>query len=171
MIRPNKLDIPVYFLTWTTYGTWLPGDERGWVNAATVNSGTSINKPNHLRLKHSRERLREEPIVLSNDCRSVVEKTIHEVCNYRKWRLLAVNVRSNHVHVVLIAPDTTPERVMNTFKSWASRRLNEAFPQLARQYWWTRHGSTRWINHEDDANAAVHYVTHQQDGDRFANID
>ena len=19
------------FLTWTTYGTWLPGDERGWV--------------------------------------------------------------------------------------------------------------------------------------------
>jgi hypothetical protein len=19
-----------YFLTWTTYGTWLPGDERGW---------------------------------------------------------------------------------------------------------------------------------------------
>jgi len=20
-----------YFLTWTTYGTWLPGDERGWV--------------------------------------------------------------------------------------------------------------------------------------------
>jgi hypothetical protein len=20
-----------YFLTWPTYGTWLPGDERGWV--------------------------------------------------------------------------------------------------------------------------------------------
>ena len=19
-----------YFLTWPTYGTWLPGDERGW---------------------------------------------------------------------------------------------------------------------------------------------
>ena len=19
-----------YFITWTTYGTWLPGDERGW---------------------------------------------------------------------------------------------------------------------------------------------
>lgn len=19
------------FLTWTTYGSWLPGDERGWV--------------------------------------------------------------------------------------------------------------------------------------------
>ena len=20
-----------YFLTWVTYGTWLPGDSRGWV--------------------------------------------------------------------------------------------------------------------------------------------
>ena len=20
-----------FFLTWPTYGTWLPGDERGWV--------------------------------------------------------------------------------------------------------------------------------------------
>lgn len=26
-------DDPIaYFLTWVTYGTWLPGDERGWVD-------------------------------------------------------------------------------------------------------------------------------------------
>ena len=26
------MDEPLaYFLTWTTYGTWLPGDGRGWV--------------------------------------------------------------------------------------------------------------------------------------------
>ena len=25
------MDDPLaFFLTWTTYGTWLPGDERGW---------------------------------------------------------------------------------------------------------------------------------------------
>jgi hypothetical protein len=23
-----------YFLAWSTYGTWLPGDERGWVEYA-----------------------------------------------------------------------------------------------------------------------------------------
>jgi hypothetical protein len=27
-----------YFPTWTTYGAWLPGDERGWVE-----------KPGHFR--------------------------------------------------------------------------------------------------------------------------
>ena len=25
-----------YFLTWTTYGTWLPGDERGWIEAGKL---------------------------------------------------------------------------------------------------------------------------------------
>ena len=23
-------DYKTYFITWTTYGTWLPGDARGW---------------------------------------------------------------------------------------------------------------------------------------------
>ena len=23
-----------YFLTWSTYGTWLPGDARGWIEYA-----------------------------------------------------------------------------------------------------------------------------------------
>ena len=32
--RPNEAPMPeplAYFLTWATYGTWLPGDERGWI--------------------------------------------------------------------------------------------------------------------------------------------
>src|SRR5260370_32962952 len=32
--RPHEPPMPdalAYFLTWPTYGTWLPGDERGWV--------------------------------------------------------------------------------------------------------------------------------------------
>ncbi len=34
MSRPNEPTMPdplAYYLTWPTYGTWLPGDERGWV--------------------------------------------------------------------------------------------------------------------------------------------
>jgi hypothetical protein len=37
-----QLHHPAYFLTSHTYGSWLPGDERGWVEAgATVNSPDS----------------------------------------------------------------------------------------------------------------------------------
>ena len=29
--REFNTDEPIaYFITWTSYGTWLPGDERGW---------------------------------------------------------------------------------------------------------------------------------------------
>ena len=33
-VRPNEAPQPepiAYLITWTTYGTWLSGDERGWV--------------------------------------------------------------------------------------------------------------------------------------------
>src|ERR1700747_2517170 len=30
-LEPPMPEPLAYFLTWTTYGTWLPGDERGWV--------------------------------------------------------------------------------------------------------------------------------------------
>ncbi len=31
MNRPSQPEPLAYFLTWPTYGTLLPGDERGWV--------------------------------------------------------------------------------------------------------------------------------------------
>src|SRR5262249_3307643 len=30
------MSVLAYFLTWTTYGTWLPGDARGWVQVPGV---------------------------------------------------------------------------------------------------------------------------------------
>ena len=48
---PELNFIPVdryWFLTWTTYGTWLPGDERGFVGVAPNQFGRMImhNQPN-----------------------------------------------------------------------------------------------------------------------------
>ena len=34
-----------YFLTWPTYGTWLPGDERGWVEYQGLR--TTFSGPTH----------------------------------------------------------------------------------------------------------------------------
>lgn len=106
-----------------------------------------------------------DSVILDRVARDLVEQTIGDVCAHSDWRLLAVNARSNHVHVVVCAEQHTPERVMNAFKSWCSRRLNELRGTDNR--WWSRHGSTRWLNREEDVHAVIHYVTHQQDGDRF----
>ena len=42
---------------------------------------------------------------------------------HRGWSLLAIHVRSSHVHAVVEA-EVPPERVMSDFKAHASRRLN-----------------------------------------------
>ena len=67
-----------------------------------------------------------------------------EVCRYRRWTLLAAHVRTEHVHVVVQA-EATPERVLNDFKVYASRRLSEAGFENSERKRWTRHGSTRYL--------------------------
>ena len=98
-------------------------------------------------------------MVLDHEQRGVVEVAIREHCEFRGWQLHAVNARSNHVHVVVTA-DAAPEQVMNQFKAWGSRRLNELGGK--RERWWTKHGSTKWINDEAYLGNAVTYVMERQ---------
>jgi len=93
--------------------------------------------------------------------RAVVERTVREVCHHRHWALLAVSVRTNHVHAVVRA-DAAPERVMNDLKSYATRRLVEAGLLRRGDKVWTRHGSTRWLDDERSVEAARRYVDEGQ---------
>ena len=82
-------------------------------------------------------------------------------CAHRDWNLLAAHVRSNHVHVVVEA-EIRPERIMNEFKSYASRELNRlGIDELDRKRW-SRHGSTRWLWTDDDVKQALQYVVDEQ---------
>ena len=110
-----------YLLTWTTYGSWLPGDKCGW-----------IQKPGEWRAPDAREeshnlmRMTEPELVLSLEERDIVEKTIAEHCRFRGWWLHAVSCRSQHVHVVVTAPERAPEEVLNQLKAWCTRRAKGA---------------------------------------------
>ena len=148
-----------YFLTWTTYGTWLPGDDRGWVK-----EGQGFQLPNW-RIEHeARRKLSESPCVLDEQERRLVEDTIRCHCEFRKWSLHAVNCRTNHVHVVVSAA-TSAGAVMSQLKAWCTRRLNEhrkAKSDVCRENWWTEGGSKRFLNDETSLEAAVVYVAEGQ---------
>jgi REP element-mobilizing transposase RayT len=90
-----------------------------------------------------------------------VTTTVGEVCDHRGWPLLAVNARTNHVHVV-VSSSSTPEQVMVTLKAWCTRRLREAalVTEVARV--WSRHGSTRYLWTEAHVQGAVTYVLEGQ---------
>src|SRR5580704_16263495 len=87
-----------YLLTWTTYGTWLPGDKRG-----SFADGKGLQAPNSIRELEAAARMTEDACILDPQQRTLVEQTIADHCRIRGWQLHAVNCRSNHVHVVVTA--------------------------------------------------------------------
>ena len=101
-----------YFLTWTMYGSWLPGDERGWV----AKPGEFLPPDAHLE-QASRSLMTEPQLILDSTQRELVENTIADHCRHRGWHLHAVACRTNHVHVVVTAPGRNPEDVMDQFKA------------------------------------------------------
>ena len=146
-----------YFLTWATYGTWLPGDSRGWVEHR---AGLQLSDP--VRELESAARMSETACRLSDQQRSAVEKQIADTCSFRGWYLAAANCRTNHVHVVVSAPGTHPKKVRTDLKAWATRCLKKQF-NSKRASWWAERGSVRWLWDEASLNAAIRYVIEGQD--------
>jgi REP element-mobilizing transposase RayT len=153
-----------YFITFHTYGTWLHGADRGSVDRQHSVPGTPLVTPFEPRRRRETESLQSDPVTLAHPARCVVERTIIEVAVHRGWTIHTLAIRSNHVHVVLSAPDT-PERVMNSVKSWSTRRLVEAGLMEAGQRVWARHGSTRYLWKPGDLRAACRYVSEGQGGE------
>ncbi len=60
-----------YFLTWRTYGSWLPGDKRGWFK-----NRQGFRKPNPALETRALLACRETPVVLDAQQRDVVENTV-----------------------------------------------------------------------------------------------
>src|SRR5689334_19582045 len=100
-----------YFLTFTTYGTWLHGRDSGSVDSEHNAPGTPFLPSDPQREAFQRRALRQPPYVLDEARRAVVLRTIREVARHRRWKVWAVHVRTAHVHVVVTAGDR-PEKVM-----------------------------------------------------------
>ncbi len=88
-----------YFVTWTTYGTWLPGDERGWCKRGS----RVVEAPDSALQDAANHAMAEETVILTQAQRDLADAVIVKHCAIREWVLHARNVRSNHVHVVVSA--------------------------------------------------------------------
>ncbi len=115
------------------------------------------------RETNARIRLDKYPFELSSEARTIVDQTIRDHCKIRQWTLIALNVRTNHVHVVVDCKESaSPEKAMSEFKSWSTRRLREAELIDSSVRPWTSHGSTRWINSRFSLAKAMKYVNEMQ---------
>lgn len=120
-----------WFLTWRTYGTWLPGDE-GFVGyyrvpvgprridnvIGEVATGVKPALANYARLQ-----LVAGPVFLTRPQAEVVLAQLHETAAYRRWTLDAVAILPNHVHLVLgVVGDPTPTSLLRDSRAIAAAR-------------------------------------------------
>lgn len=160
-------DFPLaYLISIRCYGTWLPGDERGWVDPDHNDFGTPYRPPQRGLAQSTVKNLTQDPYSLDAQRRSLVLDAIIKVCEHREYTLEAAHVLDNHLHTVVRAK-VKPEPIMNAFKSYASRALNESNLDTDDRKRWSRHGSTRWLWKIEEVERAIQYTLDEQ-GQRMA---
>jgi REP element-mobilizing transposase RayT len=102
------------------------------------------------------------PVTLTEQQRNMIESAMREACTFRQWFLYEINVRTNHVHVVVTA-DEPPKTIIEKLKTRATMALRSQSRdrKTANQPLWTRGGSGRYLWNDDAVQAACKYVREQ----------
>ncbi len=162
-----------WHLTWTTYGQWLPGDERGSVTRIRLPNhdhrieedqlGTPRTPPIRGLTEAARKALVGPPVLLTELQGKDLLLQFHETCVHRKWLLVATAIMANHIHSLIGVPgDPDPEDLLRDFKAWGSRRLNKTYTKPASGTWWTESGSKRKKSDLPAILNAIDYIERQE---------
>ena len=161
-----------WLITWCTYGSWLPGNVRGFVGPIRHDSGQQVvhnipGTPYDADMpaleRYARSLLKCVPIRLVIDQAESLFAQFEETAQYRSWELLAVGILANHLHIVVGVPgDPDPSDILRDFKSYGSRALNRGWNKPASGTWWAESGSKRKLPDEDAVLAAIRYVIEQE---------
>lgn len=164
----NSNDAATLFITWTTYGSWLPGDSRGWMKWQK-----GEQQPQPALNEWCKKRMQAKPVLLDAPQRQIVEDVIREHSQHRGWELHAVSVRSNHVHVAVTVVLRTGsqdyrvadglKRVRDQFKANATRVLRQGENPIRNEKTWTKGGDIQFIDSDEDLERVMIYIAEAQD--------
>jgi putative transposase len=81
--------------------------------------------------------------ILLGDVAQFVESEIRRLCEVNKWKIGALHVQEDHVHVFLSAPPAVaPSLIANTLKGITARQVFKHYPEVKKQLWggsfWSR---------------------------------
>lgn len=138
-----------YMITWTTFGTWLQGDERGYVK-----NGQTL--PGNKALQIANKTLQSQDTVrLSKNKQQIVQTAIMKQAQSRNHHIYALAVQSNHIHMVL---ENTPEpisKIVAYYKN-AARLALKATGHCGKL--WTKGYDKRYCYDQDALEQRINYV-------------
>lgn len=144
-----------YMVTWTTYGTWLQGDSRGYVK-----DGQVCPEDDGLRQANVRK-LKAGPVEFARCHRQIVRDAILTEARTLGQQVYALAVWSNHVHIVAQRISESIEAVVSHYKNAARLALQpDGFVGKV----WTRGFDKRFCFDEDQLRRRIEYVrAHNKD--------
>jgi len=146
-----------YMLTWTTYGTWLQGDKRGYVkNGRVLQQNKALQTANMAALK-------TQPIRLTLRERDIVREAVLQEAQRLQQKIYSIAVCSDHVHLVANRIDQPPGKVAGRYKKAATTALREN--GLAGPVW-TKGYDKRFCFDEKALQSRIAYVRRHEGGKR-----
>jgi hypothetical protein len=159
-----------WLITWTTYGTWLPGDPRGNVSPVLRADGTYAKRKNTPGVEwaagdeRTRKRARAlqqfDSIRLDQDEAYAAAESIADAATSRTWLVLRGAVMATHAHVVLQGGGADGSAIRRILKGVSSAALSEHRGASLR--WWTHGGSERGLRGAEAIAAGIKYVAEQE---------
>lgn len=141
-----------YMITWTTYGTWLQGDKRGYVKNGRIHPGSK-------GLMQANKQLQlQDAVNLSKLEQQVVRKAIIEEAVLHGQRIYALSVQSNHIHVV-VKYNLQPIQKMVAYYKKAARLALRTVGRGGKL--WTRGYDKRFCFTEKSLKNRIQYVESQ----------
>ncbi len=136
--------VPCSFVTTTSYGTWLPGDERGYVQHGQV----LLPEPN--LAQHAAILLKHPPVRFSYADKLALLDALTRAAEEFHYHLSDVAIESSHLHWI-IAHDDSPESMVGRLKN----RMRQA---LKRGRIWTQGFCCRSITRLAELEDARDYL-------------
>jgi REP element-mobilizing transposase RayT len=138
-----------YMVTWTTYGSWLPGDKRGYVdNGKTLLGDVKI-------LERNRKRQKSSIVKLNAREKEIVKRTILVEAEKIDHKIEALSVYSNHIHLLARPHTESIEKLAGRYKSMTTRAL---WQKGRKGRIWTKGYDKRFCFSEEEIANRIKYV-------------
>ena len=138
-----------YMLTWTTYGSWLQGDERGYVKDGV------ILPPNKGLNQANRAAMASPEVSLTRRQKGITEDALRKEAEALGQEICAVAVGKNHLHLVVTTNGLDPCHAVSHYKN--AVRLAVQGDGFGGRLW-TRGYSKRYCFDEEQLHAMIEYV-------------